>query len=198
MSYDNHYSFHNLYHAVLKKSTKKNDNVYNLNLEKKRYETLSSELKKLVDDIFNEFSVYAYYYVKWKNYPNEDYIYNLENKNPQELRDFILTHTNGNGENEGNNICECDIIILHCYIIKNKFNDKIVHPIGRVCILQFLPEPEKERLNTFFKFLLHTICQIKKNRIKEMTTEERIEFYKKENEKRKKEKKKKNKSNKKN
>ena len=135
--------------------------------------------------------MYAYYYVKWKNYPNEDYIYNLENKNPQELRDFILTHTNGNGENQGNNICKCDIIILHCYIIKNNFNDKLVHPIGWVCILQFLPEPEKERLNTFFKFLLHTICQIKKNRIKEMTTEERIEFYKKENEKRKKRKEKK-------
>ena len=87
--------------------------------------------------------------------------------------------------------CKCDIIILHCYIIKNKFNNKLVHPIGRVCILQFLPEPEKERLQTFHKFLIYTLYQIKKNRIKEMTTEERIEYYKKENEKRKKRKEKK-------
>ena len=41
------YSFHNLYHAVLKKSTKKNDNVYNLDLEKKKIRNIIIRIKKI-------------------------------------------------------------------------------------------------------------------------------------------------------
>ena len=49
--------------------------------------------------------------------------------------------------------------ITHCYILKNKLNGKVVQPVGNLCVFNFLPIVEQNKLIILRKLILKIICK---------------------------------------
>ena len=135
--------FEDLYNAFLEASNKVNDPNYMFNPNLSR---------KIIVSLFSDFEIIGYYTIRKIN----DTHFSLINYTEKGLEDFIfntykyfLTEFKQQYphlvhyeylyllKNYSCTKCHCKTRIIHCYILRNKLNGKIVQPVGNLCVLIF-------------------------------------------------------------